>query len=233
MWIKLSGKQMMYGLFEPFDSRRRSRWLHLVLRGTLQPYLGIYINDAIRAHPIQANQWTHITFVYDGKYQMIWVNEESVCARKAKPYRGRTVTLGIGKSPCWNNVPSHDFEGYMKDLRTYNGVLTIAKIRELAGHRLRRAASLESENAFPDPQTMTKSPNRARDGGAFLFIDGGHQTLSGETLQICELDGSSSIIGPWEILGRMTNALGTMEFDDPGAGRGKQRFYRIRFIGAK
>jgi hypothetical protein len=233
MWIKLTGKNLMYGLIDQKDSKRRSRWLHLMLRGSRQPYLGFYNNDAISPHPIRANHWTHLLFAHDGHHQMIWVNGEPMCARKSKPYRGRSGTLWIGKSPDWSNVPSLDFEGHMKDVRIYQSVLSIAKIKLLSGKPFRQTASL-TPSTLPDPETMPKSLNRARDGGVpFLFINGSHLTLTGETSQVYELEGTTDIAGKWEPLGRMTNTIGTIEFDDPGVRQGRQRFYRVRFIGAR
>lgn len=234
MWINLTGDQLMYGLVEQRGAKRRHSWLHLMLRGSRQPYLGFYINDAISPRPITANKWTHLVFAYDGEYQMIWIDGEPACARKARSYRGSgQETLWIGKSPRWNNVPSHDFEGGMKDFRIYDRVLSLREIYELADRPFRQLASFGA-SGIPDPENMPASLNRARDGGVpYLFIDGGHLTITGESSQIYEIEATHQLSAPWESLGVMTNLTGTLEFDDPGFPNHRQRFYRIKFIGAR
>jgi len=234
MWINLTGEQLMYGLIEQRSAKRRHHWLHLMLRGSRQPYFGFHINDAISPRPIKANKWTHLVFSYDGEYQMMWIDGEPACARKAKSYRGGSKeTLWIGKSPRWNNVPSYDFQGGMRDLRIYDRVLSMPEIYGLADRPFRQAASLGA-SGIPDPKNMPVSLNRARDGGVpYLFIDEGHLTITGETSQVYEIEATHKLGAAWESIGVMTNLTGTLEFDDPGFPRYPQRFYRIKFVGAR
>lgn len=128
MWIKPTGKHPMYGLLEQKASGKNNQWLHLMLRGGRQPYLGFYINDAISPEDVPVNEWTHLVFQYSGKRQEIWVNGQFLCARDSRAYGGKGGTLRIGYSPRWNNVPSRDFEGYMRELRIYNRALTEPEI---------------------------------------------------------------------------------------------------------
>ena len=236
MWIKVSGTQMMYGLVEQLGAKRRHHWLHLMLRGARQPYLGFYINDAISPRGIQGNKWTHLLFSYDGTHQMIWIDGEAACARKARPYRGSGHnTLWVGRSPRWNNVPSHDFQGGMRDFRIYDRVLTVKEIYELADRLIRLPASL-GVSGVPKPAEMPASLSRARDGGLpYLLIDNGRLTIGGEHAQIYEIEAASrlGIPSPWKSLGLITNLNGRAEFVDPGHSPQRQRFYRIKHIGAR
>lgn len=234
MWINVTGSERMYGLVEQFGANGRNRWLHLMLRGSRQPYLGFYMNDAISPRGIQAHKWTHLLFSYDGKYQMIWIDGEPACARKARPYRGdSSKTLWIGKSPRWKNVPSQHFQGGMRDFRIYDRVLTLQEVYELADRPFRQVASL-GETGIPDPANMPRSLSRARDGGLpYLLIDRGHLTIGGEHAQIYELEVTQNLGVPWESLGLVTNVNGRVEFDDPGYTKQRQRFYRLKFVGSR
>lgn len=235
MWVKVTGNSQMYGLIAQKASKRRSRWLHLMLRGARQPYLGFYNNDAISPRPITVGRWNHLLFSYDGEYQMIWINGEAACARKASPYLGESGTLRIGKTPGWSNVPSHHFVGSMKDIRIYNRVLTFGEIYRLAGRgEPRRQTSSLAVSGIPDPSSMPVSLDRARDGGIpFLFINGKQLSITGETSQIYEVEATHNLTAPWESLGVITNTLGSFEIEDPDGDRYVQRFYRIKVIGAK
>jgi hypothetical protein len=161
MWIRQTGKEQMYGLVEQKHAKRQHHWLHLMLRGARQPYLGFYNNDSMSPAGIKPGNWVHLIFSYDGEHQMIWIDGQAACARKESPYRGSNGTLWIGRTPRWSNVPSHDFEGFLKDVRLYDRVLSWSEISELAKRPYRQTAGV-SFSAIPDPTAMPLSHARAR-----------------------------------------------------------------------
>ena len=233
MWIQQTGREQMYGLVEQHHSGRRGQWLHLMTRGARQPYLGFYRNDSMSPASILPNRWVHLIFSYDDENQMIWIDGRPACARKASSYRGASGTLWIGRTPRWTNVPSHDFEGFIKDFRVYSRVLTWSEIGELSGRPLRQVAGV-NRSKVPDPQDMPLSPSRARDGGVpFLYVDGNRLCITGESAQIYEIQSAPALIGPWKPLGSVTNTHGSLEMNDPFVSPKRQRFYRIQVTGAK
>lgn len=233
MWIRQTGKEQMYGLVEQKHAKRQHHWLHLMLRGARQPYLGFYNNDSMSPAGIKPGNWVHLIFSYDGEHQMIWIDGQAACARKESPYRGSKGTLWIGRTPRWNNVPSHDFEGYMKEIRLYDRVLSWSEIGQLSKRQYRQAAGV-SLSAIPDPAGMPLSHARARDGGVpFIYVDGNRLCVIGESSQIYQLQSAADLFGPWESLGTVTNVLGKLEMTDPLALGHRQRFYRIEVVGAR
>lgn len=99
MWVKVTGTHPMYGLLEQKEADRPNQWLHVMLRGGRQPYLGFYVNDTISPRDVLLNAWTHLVFQYNGTHQEIWVNGEFMCQRKARTYGGAGGVTRIGYTP--------------------------------------------------------------------------------------------------------------------------------------
>ncbi|MEM7392970.1 MAG: LamG domain-containing protein [Verrucomicrobiota bacterium] len=235
MWIKLTGEKPMYGLLTQQASRRRNEWLHLMLRGGRQPYLGFCINDAISPQPIPGNEWVHLVFAHDKVWQMIWINGKPVCSRKSGPYKGERGKTRIGWSPRWTNVPSVDFEGYLKDIRIYDRVLSTGAIQTLAGMPEEARHSKPHQRLNPSAENFQTSGDPARDFGVpFLSMDGRKMLITGESGQVYEIQATDDLTrGQWERVSVLTNRLGTLKFEDPAAQDHRHRFYRINFLRSK
>lgn len=226
LWIHVTGAHPMYGLVEQMDANRPHHWLHLMLRGSRQPYLGFYINDSISPQPISTKQWTHLAFTYDGESQKIWVDGKPICFRKTSAYQGTSGPTIIGRSPRWNNVPSRDFQGFMRDFRIYDRALGEERIAELSG---REIPSIARASATEPPEAT----GRARMGAIpFLRIEGGNLTITGEQGQIYEVFGTDDLTHPWASLATVTNHWGELTLVDPDYKAAHQRFYRVKFLGA-
>jgi hypothetical protein len=223
MWITVTGKNPMYGLVEQRGSDSRNQWLHLMLRGAWQPFLGYYINDAVSPITIDPRKWTHLVFQHDGQRQQIWIDGAPVVFRKCEPYGGSAGVTCIGKSPRWSNVPSKDFEGFMRDVRIYRRALEPAEIPELSGRVATPLATV----------TEVERAVRVRNIGVpLLSIDGNKLLITGEASQILDLEMTDSIGAEWQPFVTLTNRSGRLEYTDaqmPASGR---RFYRIKVRGA-
>jgi hypothetical protein len=225
MSITVTGKNPMYGLVEQEGARRGNQWLHLMLRGTWQPFLGQFLNDAVSPLPVNPRKWTHLVFQHDGERQQIWIDGAPVVFRKGEPYEGSSGSTCIGKSPRWNNVPSQDFEGFMRDVRIYGRALRAEEIAELGSGDRTRVTAL----SVPDVERGVRARNI---GVPLLAIDGNKLLITGEASQILDLEMAESIGAEWQPFLTLTNLLGRLEYVDaqmPASGR---RFYRIKVRGA-
>ncbi|MDB6124614.1 MAG: hypothetical protein JWQ71_3607 [Pedosphaera sp.] len=230
MWIQATGKHPMYGLLAQKDDDVTNHWLHLMLRGGRQPYLGFYVNDAISPRDIAFGTWTHLVFQYNGTQQEIWVDGQLLCTRKTEAYAGTRGPTAIGKSPQWTNVPSKNFEGYMRDIRMYGRALTVNEIALL--HTLEKnplpAKNLANGNSI-QPVNEALSPNALTESGVpFLSINGGKLVITGEPGRIYELQATSDLLNAWQPLVTLTNQNGVVEYTDTEAPKVAQRFYRIK-----
>lgn len=203
MWIKITGGPGNYGLFEQRAASAPNQHLHLMLRGTLQPYLGFLGNDALSPMEIPTNQWTHLVFQFTGSRQEIWIDGQLVCERRASAFAGTTGLTRLGRAPRWNNVSTRDFVGAMRDLRIYRRALSRDEIA-----RLGKAPS--AENEFPT-----------------LSMDGITLTIKGRSGQVHELEVSNQADGPWKRLTILTNITGRVKCLDPGADNSGERYYRL------
>jgi hypothetical protein len=236
MWIKLTGREAMYGLLDQKDESADGQvgwghWLHLMLRGGRQPYLGFYINDSMSPLGVSVNEWTHLAFQYTGTSQQLWINGELICSRKTEAYGGKKGVTMVGRSPRWNNVPSVDFEGAMADLRGYDRSLSPDEIWQLAASipggnskagtpRVRRATA----NVAVLPVIQDDAPLL---GVPFLSIDGRKLIITGESRQIYDLQVTDDVSAGWQNLVTLTNQLGHVEYTDDGSPDSVLRFYRI------
>jgi hypothetical protein len=230
MWIKLTGRGPMYGLLDQMDEVQSSRWLHLMLRGGRQPYLGFMMNDAMSPFGISTDEWTHLAFQYTGTHQQIWINGVLICARESNAYRGVSGETRVGRSPRWDNVPSLDFEGAMADLRGYNRVLTPSEIALLAS-AVPGGGSRAIIKTLGQSSVNPRSPLVAQDaapilGVPFLSIEGRKLVITGESRQIYDIQVTENMSDGWQNLVTLTNQLGNVEYLDTSHDSA-QRFYRI------
>ncbi len=231
LWLKVTGENPMYGLIEQRDDKSWNHWLHLMLRGGRQPYLGFYINDAMSPQDVPAGEWCHLVFQYTGARQELWVDGRLLCARKAKAYEGARGSTVIGKSPLWSNVPSRDFEGYMRDIRIYDRALPASEVVVLYNQETGSSTSLnlaanKSGDQSPDP--ILSDASAAQLGIPFLAIDARKLVITGEAGQIYELQATSDLTEAWQPLANLTNQNGVVEFADANAPKFAQRFYRVK-----
>jgi hypothetical protein len=203
-----------------------------MLRNTLQPYLGFYVNDAISPRSIKAAEWTHLIFQYTGTHQEIWVNGQLLCSRKAKPYEGTEGPTLIGKNPGWRNVPAKNFQGYMSELRIYEGALSSEQIARLNvapkgvqlatnSHQNTKINPVQTANST-STSTVIHMPVRP-----FLSIEGNRLTINGSAGEVYLLEATTNLAAPWESLATLTNLTGQVEFTDTGVANFSQRFYRV------
>lgn len=231
MWIKTTGGNPMYGLIEQQDDNIPNRWLHIMLRGGRQPYLGFFVNDAISPRGIPLGEWSYLVFQFDGTRQELWIDGRLFCARKSKAYEGTRGKTLIGKSPVWDNVPSKDFEGYMREIRIYGRTLSANEIVTLY-----RRDQIAPTNPKPVAGDVTTQPPTedlsnalaAQVGIPFLAIDGRKLVITGESNQIYDLQVTSDLSSVWQPLVTLTNHSGVVEFTDTNAQYLPQRFYRIK-----
>jgi hypothetical protein len=222
MWVKVTGKNPMYGLVHQYGATEPNKWLHLMFRGGLQPYMGFYINDAISPLAIQPNQWAHLVFQFEGKHQQLWVNGALLCSRESGAYSGEPNIVTLGRSPNWNNVPSKNFEGFMREVRVYERALSGAEIRQLVG--LQEDLKTASDALMTDP--LLSNALAAEVGVPFLDIQGNKLLITGESNQIYEIRASSDLNAGFEVIGMATNRSGRIEFIDPVTTG--NRFYTVR-----
>ena len=235
LWLKVTGQHPMYGLLEQKGEKAINRWLHLMLRGGRQPYVGFYVNDGISPLPLNAGQWAHVAFQFNGTHQYIWINGQLVCTRRSAAYAGTSGTTQIGKTPRWNNVPSRDFEGYLRDVRAYDRALSVDEIALLATPTPdmgvvrallpRQATAVSNRSAT----VLTESNALAAQVGVpFLSVEGRKLVVTGESNQIYEVQVSENLSGDWQPLVVLTNRTGRVEFNDDAAKQAAGRYYRIK-----
>ncbi len=228
VWVK-PGTNTTYGILEERESNVRGHHFHLMLRD-LHPWLGFYVNDVVSPTAIAPNQWTHLVFQFDGKYQQIWVNGELRCQRSTKRYLGTQGVPRLGKTPRWTNVKSSDYEGGMKEFRVYDRALAPNEIAALASTSARIAsAGIASRRTNKGTSGAADAIVNAQAVGTVptLFIDKERLTITGARGQIYDLEVTSSLSDAWRSLATVTNANGSAEFVDTDAQASPQRFYRI------
>ena len=226
MWLKTTGKNPMYGLLEQRGDNMYDQWLHIMLRGGRQPYLGFFINDAISPIEVPLHHWAQVVFQYDGTHQQVWIDGELVCLRRAAAYQGDAGETVIGRSPRWNNVPSKDFEGYLKEIRIYGRALSATEVEalfELGNGTGTDAVVRKSSVAAPSP-----GQDQAVVGIPFLAINGAKLIITGEPRQTFDVLVTSDLNANWQPLVTLTNQMGKVEYEDTEAANGRQRFYRIK-----
>jgi hypothetical protein len=236
LWVNPEAAHPAYGLVEQREDDILNHHLHLMLRGSLQPHLGFYMNDAISPIGIASPGWTHLVFQFTGTHQQIWINGRLICERAAAPYRGVKGLTRVGRTPHWSNVPAWDFQGLMRELRIYRRALTFAEIGLLherapvttASNNLAGTTSNNplASNAIILPDAAGA---HAQSGAVpFLSIEKDHLTINGSAGQIYVLQATTNLAMPWQPLALLTNLSGRVEFTDVDATSFNERFYRIQ-----
>jgi hypothetical protein len=236
MWINPEAAHPAYGLVEQREDDLLNHHFHLLLRGSFQPHLGFYVNDAISPVGIPSSGWTHLVFQFTGAHQQIWINGRLICERAAAPYRGVKGLTRVGRTPHWSNVPAWDFQGLMRELRVYGRALSFTEIGLLHGRATvatvsNSPAAASSNNLLASNATFLPDAAGAHaQSGAvpFLSIERDHLTINGAAGQIYVLQATTNLAMPWEPLALLTNLSGRVEFTDVDARRFEERFYRIQ-----
>jgi Concanavalin A-like lectin/glucanases superfamily len=199
-----------------------------MLRGGRQPYLGFYVNDAISPLDVPLGQWVHLVFQYDGSHQQLWIDGQLLCSRAASAYDGSAGKTVIGRSPRWNNVPSKDFEGYMRELRIYGRALAPDEIASLFDQGNDTGVkAIVNRSHWRSPNEPYPETQAVEFGIPFLAIDGRKLVITGESRQVYEVLATEDLTGAWQPLVTLTNKSGIVQFSDTEAAGVPQRFYRI------
>jgi hypothetical protein len=130
LWVKVAGTGIGHGLFEQKDEDVENRHLHLALSGW-RPYFGFYENDARAKKYVPRDTWTHLVFVFTGQDQEIWVNGEAAAHSHSVAYRGRNGETHIGRHPRLPQLRASDLDGWLREVRVYEGVFEAERIRAL------------------------------------------------------------------------------------------------------
>jgi Concanavalin A-like lectin/glucanases superfamily len=131
LWVKLVGSRRMYGLLDQRDESAFNRHLHLMLEAG-RPMFGQFGNQNRGATIVQPGVWTHLTFRYTGRAREIWVNCLRVVSDPtALAYHGIKGTTNIGRDPGLASRPAADFDGFMRELRIYEGLVSEERLFSL------------------------------------------------------------------------------------------------------
>ncbi len=135
LWLKLDGAAQTIGILEQQGKGGQGNHLHLQLRGGA-PFLSYYAVNTLGEEKItSASGCTHIVVqhkeVNRDFHSQIWVNGRRDISKSNQDYIGTTGDFVIGKTKQWSNVPSSDWEGYIRDVRVYNRALSGFEIRAL------------------------------------------------------------------------------------------------------
>ena len=235
VWLKITGPDPMYGVFQQYEAVEYNRWLHLMLRGGRQPYVGFLMNDAISPLPLPRDDWAHVVFQYNksASRQEIWIDGRFICARGSSAYEGKSGETVIGGSPRWSNVPCKDFMGFMRDVRIYGRALTPGEISAVLVQSLPRgkAAAVRPSSETAATPVVGKSSFTAlaaEVGIPFLSIDASKLVVTGEAGQTYELLYTDDLGDSWKKLATLKNPDGHVEFSDTSGGYTPRRFYRIK-----
>lgn len=110
-----------------------SHYLHMQTRYGQLPYFGFYNNDLqpLAKYKLNVHTWTHLVFEYNEGRQRIHLNGRLIAERPCAAYLGEQGVTWIGRGEtAWKDCDHYD--GWMKDLRIYNALLTDAQIEALA-----------------------------------------------------------------------------------------------------
>lgn len=227
LWVRPTGSFPTYGLLQQYDQDKTDHILHLVMRDGLHPWFGFYMDDTVSPIGLSnAGGWQHLVFQYADGAQEIWINGRLICRRVCEAYQGNGGAMYVGKAIKWDNVPAHDFEGYLRDVRIYTArALEVKEVKELARQRppetpgVRAVAASEESKLRPE----------AAAGIPLLNVNGGVMRLNGSPGEIYTVDASSDL-QHWETLGVTTvGEAGYVEVIDPQAGSSTPRYYRLRY----
>ena len=135
MWIKPAHDQFPQGLLDQRHDDSTNRHLHLVLRRGY-PYFAFLNNDVQSKKRLRGNQWNHLACVFTGQQQVIWLNGVPVIHSASGPYQGQEGETHIGRHPQLPHLKdAANFQGWMRDLRIYEGLVEDERVRALHQRR--------------------------------------------------------------------------------------------------
>jgi len=137
MWIKPIGPPFNQALFDQKDQPSENRHLHLALTSA-RPYFGFYANDSRGRRSVRFNSWNHLVFVFTGQMQEVWLDGQPAGRSASKVYLGGAGETFIGRHIDYPYLGASDFQGWMCELRVYEGLFEPERIvalyrRGLAG----------------------------------------------------------------------------------------------------
>jgi hypothetical protein len=128
LWVKPLEPDGAYGLFQQHD-QAGDHHLFLMLAGD-RPVLG----SLGGAKLIRPGAWNHLVFAYTGYSIEIWVNGARTRRHSTNElYQGQRGDTFIGRHPRLSHRPATDLEGWLADVRIYQGAFESDRI--LALHR--------------------------------------------------------------------------------------------------
>ena len=131
LWVKPVGSARMYGLVDQREASAFNRHLHLMLEQG-RPLFGQFGNQNRATIIVQRGVWTHLVFRYTGMAREIWVNcLRVVNGTSALGYHGAEGTTNIGRDPGVTTHPAEDFDGFMRDVRIYEGMISEERLFSL------------------------------------------------------------------------------------------------------
>jgi hypothetical protein len=87
------------------------------------PYFAFLDNDLQSKKRLRINQWNHLVCVFTGQQQVIWLNGLPVISAASGAYQGQQGETHIGRHPGLSNLrEAANFQGWMRDLRIYEGL---------------------------------------------------------------------------------------------------------------
>ncbi|MDD4027401.1 MAG: LamG domain-containing protein, partial [Candidatus Shapirobacteria bacterium] len=114
------------GILSECESSTTGKCMHLVIRAG-KPYLGFYGNDLPSNTTLETNKWYHLTYLYDGTKQKIYINGNLDASRNATPFNGQSGIIYVGKS---YNSSSYVFDGNFDEFKIYPYARTADQIKQ-------------------------------------------------------------------------------------------------------
>ncbi len=178
LWLKLTGAPSTHGILHQPSARTPLGHLHCMLRERSEvsiPYFGFMVEDLKGSGPVRPeNGWTHLVFQHTGTHMEIWRNALLESKAMKPAYQGSPTPIFLGETPKWNNVNSSDWEGFMRELRIYQGSLDESEIRALKaeGHAL--GIPDTSNHVEPFYTVSTSNDKRALVAGLRIWFEDGY-----------------------------------------------------------
>lgn len=130
MWLMAPVMMNNQWLLDQWHSDADNHHLTVFLSGA-RPSFGFEGNNVwSKRKGLLANDWNHVMFVFTGDQQQIWVNGEMVGNAAARPYEGTEGATIIGRPQTPTNTRVN-FDGWMRDLRVYEGYFERKRILAL------------------------------------------------------------------------------------------------------
>ncbi|MBM3238210.1 LamG domain-containing protein [Candidatus Poribacteria bacterium] len=130
-------KESWDAILTQIESLSGSKGLHFGMRRDNEGAvftLAFYGNDVNSTVPIEKETWYHLTGVYTGKKQQLFINGKLNIERDAAPYGGTKGNIFIGVRPEMEGAApgTHGlhFDGIIDELAVYQKALTEAEINQ-------------------------------------------------------------------------------------------------------